>query len=100
VDIMATTDDLMPRSVVRWRGAPLSTEVNGEMVLMSIDSGCYYGLDEIGGDIWRRLAAPVSVATVCQSLSEDYDGDPAQIEHDVLALLTRLRVEGLIEIAA
>lgn len=97
---MTATDDLTLQSVVRWRGAPLSAEVDGEVVLMSVDSGCYYGLDEIGGDIWRRLAVPASVGAVCQSLTVDYDGDPALIERDVLALLTRLRAEGLIELAA
>lgn len=97
---MTATDDLTRQSVVRWRGAPLSADVDNETVLMSIDSGRYYGLDEVGGDVWRRLTTPTSVGAVCQALGEDYDGDPAQIEHDVIALLIRLREEGLIEVTA
>ncbi|MBP7336178.1 PqqD family peptide modification chaperone [Niveispirillum sp.] len=97
---MTATDELTVNSVVRRCDAPLSTEVDGETMLMSIDNGQYYGLDEIGSEIWRRLASPVGVDVICRGLGEIYDGDPAQIEQDVLALLTRLREERLIEIAA
>lgn len=97
---MADADELTVKSVVRRCGSPLIAEVDGETVLMSIDNGQYYGLDAIGGDVWRRLTEPVGVDALCRALAETYDGDPAQIECDVLALLTRLREECLIEIAA
>ncbi|HEY0836221.1 MAG TPA: PqqD family protein [Azospirillum sp.] len=77
----------------------LSAEVDGEAVLMSIEKGFYFGLDDIGSDVWRRLEEPVGVAALAAALAEDYDGDPAVIEHDVLALLSDMAANGLVELS-
>lgn len=89
---------LTSETVIRRCGTPLSTEVDGETLLMSVESGRYYGLDEVGSDVWRRLDKPASVAALCLSLGQVYDGDADQIERDVIALLVQLHAEGLIEV--
>lgn len=76
----------------------LSTEVGDETVLMSVDSGCYGGLDDIGSDIWRRLEKPVSVAELCDGLAAEYEADRATIEADVLVFLRGLLQKQMIEI--
>lgn len=76
----------------------LSAEIDGELVLMSVAGGIYAGLDEIGGDIWRRLETPRTVADLCGALARDYDADPATIERDVLTLLDQLRAHSLIRV--
>ncbi len=85
-------------SVLCRSAGPLAAEVDGEVVLMSLERGNYYGLDEIGSDIWRRLEQPIRVADLVTALTADYDGDPAMIERDVLDLLTRLLDNGLVEL--
>lgn len=75
----------------------LSTEVGDETVLMSIESGCYGGLDDIGGDIWRRLRHPVAIADLCDALAAEYDTGRATIETDVLAFLEALLQRQMIE---
>ncbi|HYH37821.1 MAG TPA: PqqD family peptide modification chaperone [Azospirillum sp.] len=75
----------------------LATEVDGEMVMMDIEKGVYFGLDAVGTDIWKRLEAPVTAAELAEGLSLDYDADPATIERDVLALLTAMADQGLVE---
>jgi hypothetical protein len=32
------------------------TEVGGEIVMLSIERGRYFGLDQIGSDIWKRFS--------------------------------------------
>lgn len=76
----------------------LSTEIDNETVLMSIEQGCYYGLDTIGTDIWRRLDKPVTVSDLCAALSEEYDADIETIRNDVLMLLNQLAVKGLVDV--
>lgn len=76
----------------------LEAEVNGEVVLMSIERGTYYGLDEIGSDIWHRLAEPTRFADLCRALAGSYDAAPDVIARDVEALLVELRDQGLIRI--
>jgi len=75
----------------------LATEVDGEMVMMDIKNGLYFGLDAIGTDIWKRLEAPVVVADLAAGLVRDYEAEPEAIEHDVLALLTDMAERGLVE---
>ncbi|WP_298373301.1 PqqD family peptide modification chaperone [Azospirillum sp.] len=74
----------------------LTTEIDSEIVMMDVDSGNYYNLDEIGSVIWRRLAAPLAVERLCRDLETLYDAPATVIEQDVLALLTRMEEKRLI----
>ena len=68
----------------------LATDVDGEIVLISIADGQYYGLDAVGSEIWRRLAAPKQVSALCEELKAHFDGDPDVIEREALAFLDTL----------
>jgi hypothetical protein len=87
-----------PASVVCWRGEPLAAHVGGRVVLMSASAGNYYDLDEIGSDVWTRLAQPIRVGDLCATLATEYEGDRAVVERDVLALLSDLAAHNLIEV--
>lgn len=88
-----------PSSTVLQSRGPLAAEVDGEVVLMSVELGRYFGLDVIGADVWRRIENPVRVRDLCAALAADYDGAPEVIERDVLDLLRRMADRGLIEVA-
>ena len=83
-------------SLVRWSDDQLAATVDQEIVILSVERGFYYGLDDIGSEIWQQMATPVSVGALCDALAAKYDADRATIEHDVLALLETLVAEGLV----
>jgi len=85
-------------SRVRWSVDPLAAEVSGNVVLMSIQRGAYYGLDSVGSDIWRRLTEPTPVSELCAALQAAYEADAATLRADVLRFLARLAEEGLIDV--
>lgn len=85
-------------SVVCWSSVPVATEVNNEVILMSLDTDRCYGLGTTGSDIWRRLRQPIRVAELLSQLQEEYESAPGQIEADVLSTLQRFADEGLIEV--
>ena len=85
-------------SVVSWSADVVATDVNGEIVLMSMERNRCYGLGTTGSDIWRKLESPVSVADVIGELMEEYDAPRETIETDVLRTLTELHEEGLVHI--
>jgi len=85
-------------SVVVARGDIMSGAVDDETVLMSAEAGRYYGLDDIGSDIWRRLQTPVRIDDLCTALAADYAADPKVVEVDVLALLEKLHRDNLIDV--
>jgi hypothetical protein len=76
----------------------LTAEVDGEVVMMSIEQGRYFGLDDIGSDIWRRIDPPCSFAVLIDGLAADYDADRATISNDVQSLLGRMAEQDVVRL--
>jgi hypothetical protein len=76
----------------------LSSELGSEYVLLNLQDGTYYGLDEVGADIWTRLQTPVTIADICDAIVTEYDVDAERCRRDVLKLLHDLAKRGLVEI--
>jgi len=87
-------------SVVQWDPNQIAATVDREIVILSVERGSYYGLDDVGSEIWEKLANPTRIAAICDALSEKYEGDRPTIERDVLALLEEMAAEGLISIVS
>lgn len=85
-------------TVVQRKPDVMSAEFDGEIVLMELNEGAYLSLNATSGDIWRYLAEPIRVETLCQALAGEYQGDPAVIENDVLTLLRTLETRALLDI--
>lgn len=75
---------------------PLSTEVHGETIMMDSQLGRYVNLDGVATAIWRELAEPIDVATLCDRLQARYAGDSETIRRDVLAFAAQLIENGLV----
>jgi hypothetical protein len=76
----------------------LSTEIDGEIVMMDMEAGRYLYLDRIGSVIWTELAQPRTVADLCQSLAGRYAAPLEEIERDVLDLLEQMQRNDLIRL--
>lgn len=86
-------------SVVSHSMDQVSTEIDGEVVILSIDKGNYYGMNKVLTAIWSWLDEPVKVAEICTRLTEVYDVTPEVAEADVLKILGELSREGLLEVS-
>jgi len=76
----------------------VSSDLGGEVAILELTSGVYYGLNEVGARVWELVQEPVAVSEVRAAIVEEYEVEPARAERDVLALLHRLAHEGLIEV--
>ena len=83
--------------VVRSQGV-LDSEVDGEIVMMSIDQGTYSGLDGIGREIWRLIDTPRRVSEICDVMMEHYDVERETCERDVLLFLNDLASDDTIRV--
>jgi hypothetical protein len=83
---------------VTWSGKALASQIREEVVLMNLERGYYYSLDDIGSEIWRSLEQPVSVASLCQSLAAKYHAELSTVTTDVLVLLNKLLEHDLISV--
>ena len=86
-------------TVISRSPSVLTAEVEGEIVMMSIEQGRYFGLDDIGSDIWKRIEAPCSFAALIDRLMVDYEADRATIAADVQALLGRMAAQDVVRLA-
>lgn len=85
-------------SVVVAAPNQVSTELENEVAILNLDSGVYYGLNEVGTRIWSLISEPITVSQIQDDIRSEYDVQPERCSEDVLRLLEQLREAGLIEI--
>ncbi len=71
-------------------------EFDGELVLLDLRGGDYFGLDAVGKALWVGLAEGLSVHEVASRLVEDYDVGIDVLERDLEALRDKMLARGLI----
>ena len=76
----------------------LSTELDQETVLMSIDAGAYYGLDGAAQSIWNILEVPVTFSDLVDRLVEEYRVSPETCTADLERFLVKMEREGLLRV--
>ena len=76
----------------------VATEMNGETLMLDVESGKYFSLNGLGGYIWRIIAKPADIETIVTAVLEDFDGgEKPQVEQDVEKFLTNLVDYGLVK---
>jgi len=76
----------------------VDSDIDGETVMMSIENGEYYGLDDIGSRIWELIEHPVKVSDLIDTLLERFDVDRETCEIDVLKFLNELNEDRILEV--
>lgn len=75
-------------------------EVDGEMVLLDMESENYFGLDEVGTAIWQAMQEYGTLQEVLNALLEQYDVEAEVLENDLSSFVDKLLESGLIEVKA
>jgi hypothetical protein len=76
----------------------VSCELDGEAAILNVQSGEYYGLDEVGASIWRMMSGPIRVAQIIHRITSEYEVDAERCEADLINLITKLAEHELVEI--
>lgn len=76
------------------------TDLDDEVVILKLDTGIYFGLNQVGARIWTLIAAGRRREEILQSLATQYNVSRDQIERDFDELISDLSNEGLIKTAA
>ena len=83
---------------VSAREGVLVRELQGELVLLNLDSEAYFGLDEMGTRMWAVLTQSPTVGAVFDTLAGEYEVEPRQLEEDLGRFIEGLQEAGLIEL--
>jgi hypothetical protein len=71
--------------------------LQNEIVLLNIKNQQYFGLDDVGSDMWKLLVEHGDVETVADRLSAEYDVDRATLREDLEVLIRNLMAAGLLK---
>ena len=72
--------------------------VEEDGVLLNLDTGYYYTLNEVGRFLWESLDGKKKLSAVHKEILDQYDVDPETVKSDILELIDDLLKEGLVEI--
>jgi hypothetical protein len=76
----------------------LSTELDQETVLMSIDAGAYFGLAGPARSIWEKLEKPLTFSDLVDQLVVEYNITPEACAEDLQGFLGQMEEEGLLRV--
>ena len=73
-------------------------KVADESVILNLQSTQYFGLDDIGTDMWDTLTTSATIQAAFETLLDEYDVEPDQLENDLRDLISTLLEQGLLEL--
>ena len=81
---------------VRRQDGILAQEAHGQTVLLRLEDGGYYALDDVGAMIWELCDGGRAVGEIVALLCEEFDAPEAVVQADVLEFIDDLRRERLL----
>jgi len=73
-------------------------ELDGEAVILNLESGMYFGLDEIGTRIWQLLDLHKSLRKTLEALEAEFDAPAERLESDLTTFVGTLQAKGLLTV--
>jgi hypothetical protein len=73
-------------------------EFDREWVILDLQRGAYFGMNEVGATIWQAISAGKSPAETAKSLGAIYECSETTALQDVLEFVGELIQRGLLEI--
>ena len=71
-------------------------ELNGEAVLLNLESGIYFGLDPVATRAWQLMVEHGRLDRVFERLLDEYDVAPDVLRADLVALFEQLSKHELV----
>ena len=96
---MQDNSEITLDSVVVVAKEQVSSDLGDEVAILGLRRNSYYSLAGTGRRIWELLQKARPVREIHAALLVRYEVDADRCRDDLLALLRRLRDEGLVEVA-
>lgn len=91
-------DRLRPDVAIVARQGVLGTGLDREYVILDPGPGMYYGLNEVGTEIWQFIQQPRRLAEIEEHVCARFEVAPEQCGTDLRNLIADLHGRGLIDI--
>ena len=74
----------------------IAQRAKDEVLLLDLDAGTYFSLDEVGSRVWELCDGARTVTEILATIVAEYDAPADIIETDVNRLLEELEAEALL----
>jgi hypothetical protein len=81
----------------KGRERVLTQRSSDAILLLSVDDGNYFALNEVGGRIWELCDGGHGVDDIIAVVCDEYEAPRDRVQEDVVVLLGELQAEGLID---
>ncbi|PWQ92596.1 PqqD family peptide modification chaperone [Leucothrix pacifica] len=79
----------------------LAVDMDGETVMMDMESGNYFGVNSVGSHIWEALEDENHVAAIIETVNSQFEvGTEDTVQDDVLAFLSDMVEQKLVEVVS
>jgi hypothetical protein len=95
---MNPVTEIPPTATVVRSSDQVSGDLDGRVVLLSIENGEYYNMNEVGSRIWALLEKPMTVTGLIDRLLTEFDVERATCEQEVAAFLEQLQKSNLLKV--
>jgi hypothetical protein len=93
---MNTADKINETAVWTPSKNVVACDVEGEMVLLDLQSGTYFGLNGVGAEIWNQISQRKSMGEIQRHLLSTYNVAPERCEAELQTLVMQLSERGLL----
>ncbi|QOR62256.1 PqqD family protein [Sulfurovum sp. ST-21] len=84
---------------VKFPDTVFAQEVDGEMVLLDMNTENYFGLDEVGTSIWQAIEENEGeLQKVFRALLDQYDVEEDVLKKDLSVFVDKLAESGLVTV--
>ena len=77
----------------------VASEVDGEMVVLNVESGHFFHLNGVGSKVWEALERPMTLPDLCREMAAKFDVDAATCRADVAEFVALMARNGLVSVA-
>ncbi|MBD9415033.1 lasso peptide biosynthesis PqqD family chaperone [Pseudomonas sp. PDM16] len=91
--------EVTPHSLIARNPDLVAADMNGDIVMMSIERGAYFGISGVGTRIWELLEQPASVEALVRAIHAEYEVDEPTCQRDMLVFVRELVKHGVVSLA-
>ncbi len=92
----------MPTTLLACATVPdavLFRELDGEAVILNLETETYFGLNESATRMWAIVTATATISDAVTQLLDEYDVERDELERDVLEFVENLRARSLLHVS-
>jgi hypothetical protein len=100
VELLALDNPDIDKVVFTKLANSISTELDGETVILNTQTNAYSSLNEVGTVVWKLLGNEVTIADLGERISAEFDVGLEKCTEDLVPLLKELVLQKLIEVTS